>query len=178
MNNYANILELLLRLRQSCDHPFLTLKAGDESRSKKNAGKRGGSAVVCQSQRGVLFHLAPTRIFHDIDTLVAKFMADSTEVGDNSRRHCCLWMTALAQESDLKQDYVTTMAQDLRKLMAQDTDASATDMPECAVCLEVITEPVITPCAHYGCRICMEDTLERYPSSPFLFHSFTPDLCG
>eukprot|EP00742_Colponemidia_sp_Colp-10_P014547 GILJ01016532.1.p1 GENE.GILJ01016532.1~~GILJ01016532.1.p1 ORF type:complete len:935 (-),score=119.12 GILJ01016532.1:169-2973(-) len=29
LSNYASILELLLRLRQTCDHPFLTLSRGD-----------------------------------------------------------------------------------------------------------------------------------------------------
>ena len=57
---------------------------------------------------------------------------------------------------------MATMAQDLRKLMAQDADSTPVDMPECAVCLEVISEPVVTPCAHYGCRGCMEETLDRY----------------
>jgi len=33
MQNYANVLELLLRLRQACDHPFLVCNAIRKSQS-------------------------------------------------------------------------------------------------------------------------------------------------
>ena len=54
LSNYTHVLELLLRLRQSCDHPFLTLKKGGA------VSTRGNPA---------------TTAFKDIDELVTKFMA-------------------------------------------------------------------------------------------------------
>lgn len=32
MSNYATVLELLLRLRQACDHPYLTMSRSDTSK--------------------------------------------------------------------------------------------------------------------------------------------------
>eukprot|EP00730_Choanoeca_flexa_P006619 TRINITY_DN12186_c1_g3_i3.p1 TRINITY_DN12186_c1_g3~~TRINITY_DN12186_c1_g3_i3.p1 ORF type:complete len:1047 (+),score=201.58 TRINITY_DN12186_c1_g3_i3:34-3174(+) len=141
MNNYANILELLLRLRQACDHPFLTLKAcsgGTASGSpvKKNKSKSSGT------------------ILKDIDALVAVFMSKSN------------------QQPDLSQDHVQRMAGDLRSLFSHQSDtdheeqASVEELPECAVCLEVISQPVVTPCAHYGCLECMKDTLAKFGCCP------------
>lgn len=56
MNNYANILELLLRLRQACDHPLLTFKP-DASASGVTIG--------------------PRKTFSDIDQLLTQFFKDS-----------------------------------------------------------------------------------------------------
>eukprot|EP00188_Purpureofilum_apyrenoidigerum_P001792 Plantae.Rhodophyta-Purpureofilum_apyrenoidigerum.ctg20264.p1 GENE.Plantae.Rhodophyta-Purpureofilum_apyrenoidigerum.ctg20264~~Plantae.Rhodophyta-Purpureofilum_apyrenoidigerum.ctg20264.p1 ORF type:complete len:373 (+),score=77.91 Plantae.Rhodophyta-Purpureofilum_apyrenoidigerum.ctg20264:32-1120(+) len=40
MNNFANVLELLLRLRQCCDHPFLVLKKNDLFKELRQSAKR------------------------------------------------------------------------------------------------------------------------------------------
>lgn len=65
--NYANMLELLLRLRQACDHPLLTING-------RKAEPAAGSAPALGSPP--TSQLA-SRTFSDIEDLVAKFMSDS-----------------------------------------------------------------------------------------------------
>ncbi|EDQ90124.1 uncharacterized protein MONBRDRAFT_24613 [Monosiga brevicollis MX1] len=147
LNNYANILELLLRLRQACDHPFLTLRNMTQEEEAAREDKR----LRTQARQGV---------FSDIDTLVAKFMSDSRQ-----------------GNASLRADHVATMAEDLRYLLQrsshgasaqqnQETKATEQAPPECSVCLDTIDEPVVTPCAHYGCRVCMENAVDNFHECP------------
>lgn len=80
--NYANILELLLRLRQACDHPLLTLNAASSKRNGTGAGSRsdGGGAVHAVGSNGsaAAGESGGVRIFSDIEELVTKFMAESS----------------------------------------------------------------------------------------------------
>ncbi|KAK3709917.1 hypothetical protein QZH41_020046, partial [Actinostola sp. cb2023] len=43
---------------------------------------------------------------------------------------------------------------------------SAGDSEECAVCLEALTDPVITPCAHVFCSACITDVLNSEGLAP------------
>ncbi|URD77864.1 hypothetical protein MUK42_05395, partial [Musa troglodytarum] len=46
LHNYASILELLLRLRQCCNHPFLVMSRGDTQHWRTPAG---GPCPICRS---------------------------------------------------------------------------------------------------------------------------------
>lgn len=70
--NYANILELLLRLRQACDHPLLTVNGRTVQPTPGNATSASGNGSS---------HVA-SRTFSDIEDLVAKFMGDSDGTPD------------------------------------------------------------------------------------------------
>jgi SNF2 family DNA or RNA helicase len=96
LNNYANILELLLRLRQACDHPYLTLQSkagpvqGAETRPAAGAtwharrvvcgGGREGKVSLPHFTVSGAAEKGSSRVFSDIDTLIAKFVADSQAV--------------------------------------------------------------------------------------------------
>ena len=67
LTQYANILEMLLRLRQACDHPCLTLK----KQAKERAGQ---SAAAVRSTSG-------DAVFADIGELIAKFMSADSGAG-------------------------------------------------------------------------------------------------
>ena len=97
LHNYAHILELLLRLRQACDHPSLVVT----SRSKSSK---------------------------DVNKIISKYLEDS-ENGNISEQ--------------------------LQELI---TKVSFNDS-ECLICLEIMENPVITPCAHHFCKSCIEREL-------------------
>ncbi|KAJ3675073.1 hypothetical protein LUZ60_004115 [Juncus effusus] len=60
LHNYASILELLLRLRQCCDHPFLVLSRGDTeayadlNKLAKRLAKGGGASTSTKSKEAYI----------------------------------------------------------------------------------------------------------------------------
>lgn len=88
--NYANILEILLRLRQACDHPLLTLNA---LRAKRHRIVAEADARAALTIKSAPVPMNPVPIvpahdaagsrdpFADIEELVAKFMAGGTAGG-------------------------------------------------------------------------------------------------
>lgn len=104
LHNYASILELLLRMRQCCDHPFLVLSRGD------------------------------TGEFSDLDKLARRFLDGSSSIpGENEKG------------AALSKAYVQEVVDDLRK----------GNKAECPICLEVVEDAILTPCAHCMCRECL-----------------------
>lgn len=75
--NYANILELLLRLRQACDHPILTLNAirAKQQKTIALAAERAARTLKAAPAPEVLGQSTSRDPFADIEELVARFMA-------------------------------------------------------------------------------------------------------
>ena len=66
MSNYANILELLLRLRQACDHPFLTYKLNSNNNNNNSNNNNNNNNNTSSN--------IASHTFADIDELLAKFL--------------------------------------------------------------------------------------------------------
>ena len=95
LHNYAHILELLLRLRQACDHPNLVVT----SRSK---------------------------LSQDVNKMIGKY---------------------------LKKGEISVENYEKLKLILSEVDW--TEM-ECLICMEYLEQPIVTPCGHLFCKLCIE----------------------
>jgi DNA repair protein RAD5 len=142
LSQYANILEMLLRLRQSCDHPCLTLK-----RDAKKGPVRA----------------KPDAIFADIGDLIETFM----EAGEKKNMTPAFASEVAAQLHSLAPGNGAGAAS---VAPTGDEDLGAPPDPnlvECCVCLDQPpTEPVITPCAHIGCAECFTSVVDTVNICP------------
>jgi hypothetical protein len=161
LHNYASILELLLRLRQCCDHPFLVMRLVCGSiiisilfstclSAKKKTGPKWEQIVssniwhlvsylIYSFTIGLLWWWSfvvisrgDTQEFADLNKLAKRFLHG----GNNS---------ANGDSSSLpSKAYIEEVVQELRK-----------GEGECPICLEAFEDAVLTPCAHRLCRECI-----------------------
>ncbi|PIA36474.1 hypothetical protein AQUCO_03400396v1 [Aquilegia coerulea] len=82
LNNYANILELLLRLRQCCDHPFLVMSRAD-TQKYKDLGKLAIQFLENNSTSNSLSRPGPTRAY-------VEEVVDGIRRGENTECPICL----------------------------------------------------------------------------------------
>lgn len=156
LSNYANILELLLRLRQACDHPILTLKKSDGSNGI--VGVRGGAvagAAVAGAGAGAGNVRSDGHAFEDIDVLIARFHAH----GEGSA------------------EFASQISQQVKRLperlggggggsRGSGGGATALEELECPICLDEPDDPVFLPCLHSGCRECLTAVIARVHYCP------------
>lgn len=152
MSNYANILELLLRLRQACDHPFLTMKAGP--------GNTRSFSLVGHT-------------FDDIDALLAKFVAESKASGTGAISES--FAHSVAEElrsalgdggSDGEGGGANGEGEGESESGAPASQGARAAARECPICLEVPDTPVLTPCAHIGCEECFATVIDSLHFCP------------
>lgn len=157
--SYFQILCLLQRLRQVCDHISLTVKSkiGDDEWNAsivQDPDTSDCSAVVRGHENPQ--DLLGRRFFEE---LLEKFCKNHDSPCRNKKR------VVDVERSDsgkrVKKDaYASTVAETLSKLIK----ANSTHIDEeCAICLDnpKIDEVVLTPCAHIFCRSCLIDTLRN-----------------
>jgi DNA repair protein RAD5 len=147
LSNYANILELLLRLRQACDHPMLTFKPSLGLGGP--GGKGGGGSSSSHSAR---------RTFSDIEELVGQFFKDSG-------------LSPAFIES------VTSTLQSLSSSEQDDPAAAESEsQSECSICLGKPESPVVTPCGHIGCEECFTTVINAILVCPVCRKPCTTDM--
>ncbi|KAJ3131537.1 hypothetical protein HDU90_008204 [Geranomyces variabilis] len=103
MKNYANVLVLLLRLRQACLHPYLITKDFEESAIADGGDDAGGPPL---------------------------------------------------SDAERYKQVMDSWAQDVKDRLA----ANSLEQ-ECAICLDVMTAPIITTCGHLFCSECITAVL-------------------
>jgi DNA repair protein RAD5 len=131
LNNYANILELLLRLRQCCDHPFLVIRLAI-NRNKTTVLHFIGSSSNFFAELSICSK-ADTKKYTDLDELAERFLK-----GARNDSGCRAIVPSRA--------FVEEVVEEIRQGAAA----------ECPICLESTSDdPVITPCAHRMCRECL-----------------------
>eukprot|EP01137_Pigoraptor_chileana_P007773 Opistho-2@53784 len=160
LSNYANILELLLRLRQACDHPFLL---NPRIMAEREGGSAGGKAPGQRS--------ASRAVFSDIDELVSMFVSGSSQLQmapafvDAARRTI----------ASLKEDALSDARGDRSVLADGGGDGAEGGAVECVMCLDPPECPVVLPCLHVGCRECMHAIVERLGVCPICRTAVTVD---
>eukprot|EP00041_Stephanoeca_diplocostata_P035931 m.1285333 g.1285333 ORF g.1285333 m.1285333 type:complete len:982 (-) comp24780_c0_seq32:2645-5590(-) len=163
LNHYANILEMLLRLRQACDHPCLTLK---KHTGRQDAGANGKGDAHTSTGGGGL-----GSTFADIDTLIGQFLSAASDSGDagaaesaattNARGHTQQFGSSISPSfaSEVASQLQAWDVHDQRKDESNAANTVDDALPECPICLEIPTDPIVTPCAHIGCAECMESVI-------------------
>jgi DNA repair protein RAD5 len=160
LSNFANILELLLRLRQACDHPMLTVKKatggadgsadGSGAGGEKDAGSGGGAAGG---------HATSDHAFEDIDELIARF----NQHGEGSAKFA----------SEVSEQIKFALGGGGGSIVtASGVGGGAVgagalpDAMECPICLDEPDDTVILPCLHTGCRECLTSVIARVHYCP------------
>eukprot|EP00965_Chrysotila_dentata_P245449 6206561-Pleurochrysis_carterae.AAC.2 len=136
LSNYASVLELLLRLRQACDHPYLAQSRSDTATSKTAIERhlRAGGANTSHSNK-VLQRMLAKRI-------------DAHRAGKGSAGEGA---GADGVEIDAGDgDGEPVEEQDGGDGSKFDEDSRE----ECPVCLEPPEDAVVTSCGHTFCREC------------------------
>ncbi|XP_008438555.2 DNA repair protein RAD5B [Cucumis melo] len=82
LHNYANILELLLRLRQCCNHPFLVMSRGD-SQQYANLNKLARKFLESNTNSTTMEPTAPTRAY-------VEEVVDCIRRGENTECPICM----------------------------------------------------------------------------------------
>ena len=166
LHEYATVLELLLRLRQCCNHPFLVMSRGDTSKDLGrvaqgflqggDGGPRGGGGRVTRRRGG---RATPTQAAADQGGDGSSSDSDGGDdaAGDsdfepadggggasNGRR---------SRQSDggggPTRAFVGELVKEMKAALAGGKSY------ECPVCLEPADDAVLTPCAHVACRDCL-----------------------
>ncbi|GAB2274661.1 DNA repair protein rad5a [Dionaea muscipula] len=173
LHNYASILELLLRLRQCCDHPFLVMRVKGDSFSREHVGEHDGeherreidafwvylfdsrvAGLMCSSF-AMFWSLKCVRSTYQTayihqDILVPLDRGDTQEFSDlNKLAKRFLGGGRGSGEMEAKalpsRAYIQEVVDELQK----------GEQGECPICLEAFEDAVLTPCAHRLCRECL-----------------------
>ncbi|KAF6150384.1 hypothetical protein GIB67_034083 [Kingdonia uniflora] len=176
LHNYASILELLLRLRQCCDHPFLVMRG--------NLWCCGFLKFDCDTgvylrfiavflkgfSMGLIFfkiyqECATTGMSGDVPGQVNLELdwpmrrGDTQEFADLnklSKRFLKGGQDVAEGDSDVlpSKAYIEEVVEELRK----------GEKGECPICLEAFEDAVLTPCAHRLCRECLLASWQNHTS--------------
>lgn len=140
--NYASILQLITKLRQSCCHPYLALKNIETDRNTKGIhledliANRNGSSMECsQDEKN------PSQS-HTYGLSVLQNMLDIQK--------------GASQKEDRPESPL---------------DALSNLNDECPICFESPDTMIALPCMHMACRLCVMDyfQVEIFISSYFFF---------
>ena len=177
LNQYAQVLAMLMQMRQACDHPFLVLSRADGNHElgrfgatllrrwrEQNGTSSGGEAFIAStvSQLQQLQQLQQGRGGRG----GASRPASASLPGGSSRSSTPVEVEggdgggatgAVGADGDAGADTDGAVA-------AADVDGLC--LMRCAVCLDSFEEPVVTPCAHTFCRECILSCLGSLAAAP------------
>ncbi len=135
LSKYIQILTLLLRLRQTCNHPFLVIGMPKSVGSLSiswiiRAGKKrlGAWKSRCKNSFFSKITFFCLFVYQDIKIFVSKYLSRSGV-------------------KEMPTHYIKEIEQKLKK--------SGDDRDECPICLFPPEYPVITECGHVFCRECI-----------------------
>ncbi|GAA5800446.1 hypothetical protein HPULCUR_005876 [Helicostylum pulchrum] len=130
--NYASILQLLTKLRQSCCHPYLALKNIVTDRNTKGINLEDlianrNNAMECSQDE-----LYPQENKYGLSVLQSMLDLQKGSLQNNAKD---------SQESSL--------------------DALAKINDECPICFESPDTMIALPCMHLACRLCVMDYFQK-----------------
>eukprot|EP01132_Coremiostelium_polycephalum_P000819 gene819-1025_t len=139
LKNYAHILELLLRLRQVCDHPFLIQnrpkKKEDNNQMNDDDDQHHPNSIMLSSTNS---RLSPSSSCDEFSTFLEM-------INNNNPNTQC--MTPLE------------MGKKLKRILGKGIEDQ-----ECTICLETLDNPSITSCGHFFCSACINKNLLLIPN--------------
>jgi len=162
---YFQIFSLLQRLRQTCDHISLTVKAKIDEDDELNglsdatvdqtATSTASTAKAPKQQKSKPSDALGKQFFNG---LLHKFCSKQGALREAKKR------SADENESPGKRSKDQAYVESVAQTLSQAVENHSTHMSEeCAICLETpkIDEAVLTPCAHVFCRTCLVDYLRE-----------------
>jgi hypothetical protein len=148
LHNYAHILELLLRLRQACDHPNLVVSSRTKSPTDVNQ-------IIQNFLRSLKKEESSSTSNTSSSSNGNSSSSSSSSGSSNSGGHLSRLAAEILQPGFKEQ---------LQELLQ---DSSYLDM-ECSICMDVVDSDediVVTPCCHLFCRNCIETHLNDSSSA-------------
>ena len=147
---YAHVFELLMRLRQVCNHPGLVFSKND---LRDGANLEG--AIMKFLDKRSQSSLAPARTMHGHQ---ANRNARSEEHKSQGRGNNAA--TSTSQEGGGLANMSPEFVQETIKSFQNK------ELPPCTVCLEEIIDPIITNCCHVFCRGCITHIVQTLKNCP------------
>ncbi|EGR32380.1 snf2 superfamily rad5 protein, putative [Ichthyophthirius multifiliis] len=150
LTNYMKVFEILLRLRQLCDHVFMIQARSDVFSREKMEEKIWGfyQAFQRKSQENInAFEI----VFDE------NFNENRIEVKNNKNNN--------NSNNNNNKNYVNNIIDDLQKENIQ----------YCCVCLDSMEDAVITGCLHVFCRLCAIRSIENVGMCPTCRSYITKD---
>jgi hypothetical protein len=174
LNQYAVILSLLLRLRQACNHPYLVL---GRRRPKPGSASAGGAADQADEEEGDGAKDGAGLSSALVTRLLKRFMQSESALRSSSsfpeaHEHAASSSSSSAgggggssisvgrgrvqaEAAAVLSPHVLSMISGLKSKGWADE--------ECPICLEEVTAPVLTSCAHLLCDRCLRTALQSAP---------------
>jgi len=148
---YAHVFELLMRLRQVCNHPGLVFSSADlktadnlESAILKFLDKRSTSSLLNNKSNKALVSAPAT----GANKALQNKASSSTQASTQSNG-------------------VSTFVQETIESLKNN------QLAPCCVCLEEIVDPVVTDCCHVFCKGCISHVIEKLKSCPICRKTLT-----
>jgi len=145
---YAHVFELLMRLRQVCDHPSLVFSPKDLQNSSDLEGailrfldKRSQSSLQNAKNR-------------------KNAASDDDRPGNSANR------IQLGQKPEITGMSSEFIQETIKTLQNK-------QLEPCVVCLDDIIEPVVTKCCHVFCKGCISHVVEKLKSCPICRKNLT-----
>ena len=135
---YAHIFELLVRLRQVCDHPCLVFSREDMKDQ------------------------------YSVESAVLKFLTKRLPNGGNANNNKAQVIKGKSKDSKGKKNAIEEEKDEERTEFVTNIikNLKGKELEPCSICLEEITEPVITNCGHIYCQRCLTQSIQSYKKCP------------
>ncbi|KAJ1474052.1 P-loop containing nucleoside triphosphate hydrolase protein [Baffinella frigidus] len=169
LSNYASILEMLLRLRQACAHPYLALArpSGDADREKLarqllEDADANGSKINCSN---VLLDAdaSPGDTTASPGDVTGVASTEGGHVGDKADGDADSVVHGVGNTSESVKGCDAGEGSSRGYFRGVSESVRSGVVPDCPICLEPCVEPMITPCAHIFCRDCAYRALPKEP---------------
>lgn len=156
LTNYVHVFEILLRLRQTCDHPFLIFTRKDVQPKEQME-----SAIYKFLER---YEVAANENIYPKNPLERLDLHDHFEIVINEETH-------EEQRIEIKKSAKTSNPDFLREQIGRLKKGEALD--NCPVCISNVDDAVITVCAHIACRECLIRAIDTTSMCPVCRHILT-----
>eukprot|EP01017_Pseudomicrothorax_dubius_P043905 TRINITY_DN7377_c0_g1_i6.p1 TRINITY_DN7377_c0_g1~~TRINITY_DN7377_c0_g1_i6.p1 ORF type:complete len:415 (-),score=94.53 TRINITY_DN7377_c0_g1_i6:162-1406(-) len=155
LKNYVHIFEMLVRLRQICDHPYLIS-------SKKDIDE----TTILESTLSNLIvrNIAKNELRTEKERRKAEMSAKKETEGEASQ------VKEEVNEEKLLTELIETRGSRIKSSELYKTtleQMKAHHLEECPICVEPIDDVVVTICLHTLCRDCLSRIVASKASCPF-----------